>query len=176
MTNYYLTHSTCDRYIRGVGNFLGSVSSQQKLEAMDVKTLSMSQLSDHVIALGQIVLQLHVTAQFYLENKRKIHHWGVRACWPKRHEENRERACVCACTRVRGRKRETPQPFGSSFYMFFLPLGLPYINWARQECCLFCLRSSLQSSDLPLFYFCGLFPSLSFGHQRFGLLCPILTT
>ena len=74
MTNYYLTHSTCDRYVRGVGNFLGSVSSQQKFEAMDVKALSMSQPSDHVIALGQIVLQLHVTAQFYLENKRKIHH------------------------------------------------------------------------------------------------------
>ena len=35
-------------------------------------------------------------------------------------------------------------------------LGLPYVNWASQECCLFCLRSSLRSSDLPLFYFHGL--------------------
>ena len=73
-------------------------------------------------------------------------------------------------------KRE-PQPFGSSFYMFSLPLGLPYVNWASQECCLFYLRSSLQSSfDLPLFYFRGLFLSLSFSHCHFGLLFPILTT
>ena len=44
-------------------NFLGFVSSQQKFEAMDVKALSVSQLST--------VLQLRVTAQFYLENKGK---------------------------------------------------------------------------------------------------------
>ena len=37
------------------------------------------------------MLQLHVTAQFYLENKRKIHPRGVRACRPKRREEERER-------------------------------------------------------------------------------------
>ena len=35
-------------------------------------------------------------------------------------------------------------------------LGLPCVNWASRECCLFCLRSSLRSSDLPLFYFHGL--------------------
>ena len=70
-------------------------------------------------------------------------------CWPKRREE----------------KRILQPNFGSSFYMFFLlPLGLPYINWASQECCLFYLRSSLRSSDLSLFYFHGLFPSLSFSH------------
>ena len=47
-----------------------------------------------------------------------------------------------------------PRPFGSSFYMFFLlPLDLPYVNSASQECCLLYLRSSLWSSDLPLFYF-----------------------
>ena len=38
------------------------------------------------------------------------------------------------------------------------------------------LRSSLWSSDLPLFYFLELFPSLSFSHHHFGLLFPILTT
>ena len=42
----------------GVCNFLGSVLSQQKFEVMD-------QLSD-----GPVLL-LHVTAQFYLENKGK---------------------------------------------------------------------------------------------------------
>ena len=64
-----------------------------------------------------------------------------------------------------------------NLYMFFLlPLGLPYVNWASQEGCLFYLRSSLQSSDLPLFYFHGLFPSFSFSHCHSGLLFPILST
>ena len=62
-------------------------------------------------------------------------------------------------------------------YLFSsLPLGLPYVNWASQECCLFYLRSSPWSSDLPLFYFHGLFLSLSFSHRHFGLFFPILTT
>jgi len=61
-----------------------------------------------------------------------------------------------------GERVRDPQPFGSSFSMFFLPLGLAYVNWASQECCLFYLRSSLWSSHIPLFYFLGLFPSLSF--------------
>ena len=54
-------------FVMGVCNFLSSVSSQQKFEATDVKALgqTMSQLSD------RSVLQLHVTAQFYLENKGK---------------------------------------------------------------------------------------------------------
>ena len=30
-------------------------------------------------------------------------------------------------------------------YVLFLPLGLPYVNWASQECSLFYLRSSLRS-------------------------------
>ena len=57
------SHSTID--VRGVCNFLGSVSSQQKFEVTDVKALCVSQLSD------RSVLQLRVTAQFYLENKGK---------------------------------------------------------------------------------------------------------
>ena len=61
--------------------------------------------------------------------------------------------------------------FGSSFDTFFLPsLILPYVNWASQQGCLFYLRSSLLFSDLPLFYFHGLFPSLPFSHHYFGLL------
>ena len=47
-------------------NFLSSVLSQQKLEATDIKALSASQLLD-----SWTVLQLRVTAQFYLENKGK---------------------------------------------------------------------------------------------------------
>ena len=58
----------------------------------------------------------------------------------------------------------------------FLSLGLSYVNWASQECCLFYLRSSLGSWDLPLFYFRGLSPSLSFSHCHSGLLFPVLST
>ena len=117
--------------------------------------------TDCVIALRS-VLQLSVIAQFYLENSRKIHPRGMRACRPK-DAKRRERGSAPA-----HRRERDPRPFGSSFYMFFSsPLGLRYVNWASQECCLFYLRSSLQSSDLPLFYFHRLFPSLSFSHCRF---------
>ena len=51
--------------------------------------------------------------------------------------------------------------FVSSFYvLFLLCLSLSYVNWASQEGCLFYLR--LWSLDLPLFYFCGLFPFFVF--------------
>ena len=63
------------------------------------------------------------------------------------------------------------------FYVSFLsPLDLPYVNWASEEGCLFSLRNSLWSLDLPLFYFLGLFTSSSFIHRYFGLLFPVLTT
>jgi len=122
------------------------------------------------------VLQLRVTPQFYLENKWKyiFEAWGhANTKDTKRRERERETERVHLPTWERD-----PMPFDSSFYMFFfpLPLGLPYVNGASQECCLFCLRSSLRSSDLPLFYFHELFPSLSFSHCHSGLLFPILTT
>ena len=59
---------------------------------------------------------------------------------------------------------------------FFLPWACPMQIGLSQECCLFYLKSSLQSSHLPLFYFRGLFPSLSFSYRHFGLLFPVLTT
>ena len=105
-------------------------------------------------------LQLCVTIQFYLENKGEyiLKAWG--------HDDPKD-----------VKRRERPRPFGSSFYMFFLlRLGLPFVNWTSQECCLFYLRPSLRSSDLPLFYFYGLLPSLSFSHRHSGLPFPILTT
>ena len=124
--------------VGGVCNFLGSVSSQQKVEATDGQCYSS-------------VLQLSL-----FRKQRKIHPGGMKVGWPKRCEE-----------------KGNPWPnFGSSFYMSFPPLGLPYVNWASQECCLFYLRSSLWSSDLPLFYFRGLFPSLSFSHPHSGLFFP----
>ena len=78
----------------------------------------------------------------------------------------------------RTRREERPWPILAALFIcfFLLAQDLPYVNWASQECCLFCLRSSgKRFLDLSLFYFCGLFP-LSFSLGRFGLLFPILTT
>ena len=66
---------------------------------------------------------------------------------------------MSTCVRGGREQGERPPALWLLFLCFFSsPLGLPYVNWASQECCLFYLRSSLQSSDLPLFYFHGLFP------------------
>ena len=96
-----------------VCNFLGLVLPQQKLEATD-----------------RPVLQLHVTVQFYLENKGKYILEG-------------------------GSTQKTEgKPRPSSFYVFFLlPLSLPYVNWASLEGCLFYLRSSLLCSIFGAFPF-----------------------
>ena len=74
----------CVYTVGGVCNFLGSVSSQQKLEAMDIKSLR------------QTVSQLCITAQFYLDNKGKyiLESWG--------HDDPKD-----AKRRERERKRET---------------------------------------------------------------------
>ena len=112
-------------YVKGVCNFLGSVSPQQKFEATDAS-----------------VLLPCVIAQFYLESKGKY----ILEAWGQVDPKDSER-------------RETPKPpaqFWLLFsYVFLLPLSLPYVNWAGV---LFYLRSSLWSSDLPLFYFLGLSP------------------
>ena len=97
-------------------------------------------------------------------------------------KEEREHARGRESERAREREREREREGGREipglwllFYMLFFPLGLPSVNWASQESYFFYLRSSLWSSDLPLFYFCGLFPSLSFSHHHSGLIFPILT-
>ena len=103
-----------------------------------------SSWTDRVTALRS-VLQLCVTAQFYLENSRKIHpRGGVGECRPKD-----------------AKRRESPGPLAPLFICFFLPPGLPCVSWASQECCLFYLRSSLRSSDLPLTLLCSVFAGLS---------------
>ena len=107
---------------------LSSVLPQQKFEVTDVKALrqTVSQLSD------RSVLQLCVTAQFYLENKGKyiIEAWG--SANPKDlNRRQRESARMWERESVHDRvQRETvreserePWPFGSSFYMFFPPPG-----------------------------------------------------
>ena len=53
-------------------------------------------------------------------------------------------------------RRETPSPLAPLFLCSFLTLGLPYVNWASQECCLFYPRSSLRSLDFLCSSFAGL--------------------
>ena len=68
--------------------------------------------------------------------QRKIHPRVVRAGWRKRWEE----------------KHPTQFWLLFSFYFFLLPLNLPCVNWASQEGCLFYLRPSLRSLDLPCIF------------------------
>ena len=104
-----------------------------------------------------------VTAQLYLKNKGKY----ILKAWGHANPKDMKRR-----GRERERAKETPSPLAPLFICFFLlPLSLTCITWASQVGCLFYLRSSLWSSDLPLFYFCGLFPS-----SLSGLLFSILTT
>ena len=86
-----------------------------------------------------------VTALFYLEDSRRIHPRSVRACQPKDLKRREwRRACWWGAGRgvererergrqksARTRERESKRKrFGSSFYVFFFHLGLPYANWA----------------------------------------------
>ena len=75
------------------------------------------------------MLQISVTALFYLEDSRKIHLPGLRA---HRYKDAKTRVPQWAGKREREKEKERErEPFGSSFYMFFsFPLGLPYANWA----------------------------------------------
>ena len=109
----------------GECNLLGSVSSQQRFAATDIKALGVSQLLDSLCYSSW-------TDPFYLENKGKyiLEAWGhADPKDVKRRERERERLHACG---------GDPQPFGSSFYMcVFLPLRLSCVDWANQECCLF---------------------------------------
>ena len=99
------------------------------------RVIAVRSRTECVIALRQI----SVTALFYLENSRKIHLQGVRACRPKRREEKSAPA--------RGRETD-PWPFGSSVYLSF-PLPRPaYVNWASRECC---------STWAPQIFLCSVF-------------------
>ena len=111
------------------------VSSQQRFGATDIKALGASQL----LGLGQTcataLRQISVTALFYLEDSRRV----------REREREREKS---ARTRERESMREC---FSSSFYMLFSSTwACPVQIGLSQECCLFCLKSSLWSLDLPL--------------------------
>ena len=115
-------------YVLGECNFLGSILSQQKFEATDVKALGVSQLSDSPCYSSR-------TDQSYLENKGKyiLEAWGhADPNDTKRREREKKRENTCM--RVRG--IESPGPLAPLFMCFFLPLGLPYvIGQARSAVC-----------------------------------------
>ena len=151
------------------------VSSQQRFGVMDIKAPpGMSQLS----GLGQTVLQLldksvlqlRITALFYLQDRRKIHLWGVRA---RQSKDVKRRA-----PHHTG-EREGEEPLTPLFICFFLPPGpvLCKLGLGRNAVLPEVLTLVLGPPfDLLLFYFPGLFLSLSFSHHHFGLLFLILTT
>ena len=128
------------------------VSSQQRFGVTDIKAplgvpqlsglgqtmLQLAGLKQTVLQLlDKSVLQLSVTALFYLDNSKKIHHRGVRACRPK-DTKRRVSQCIGERERKNACKQggESPcrlwglgvggerEPLGSTFQMFFfLPPG-----------------------------------------------------
>jgi len=136
------------------------VSSQQRFGATDIKALGASQLS----GLGQTMLQLRqisVTAPFYLEDSRRIHPRSGRACQPKDSKRRewrsvqggRERQSEGEKERARMHvgERESEKALWLLFlYVFSSTWACPMQIGQSQECCLFCLKSSFWSSDLPL--------------------------
>ena len=91
------------------------------LRAWIDRVIALRSRTDRVIALRQI----SVTALFYLDNNRKIHPRGVRACQPK---DAKRRAPQHA-----GERLSPLAPlFVCSFFSLFPP-GLPYVNWVSQE-------------------------------------------
>ena len=102
--------------LSGECNFLGSVSSQQRFEAMDIKALGASQLSDSPCYSS-------LTDQFYLETKEKY----ILKAWGHAHpkdEKERERERDRECTRRGEKERERdPGPLAPLFICFFPPPG-----------------------------------------------------
>ena len=109
------------------------VLSQQRFGATDIKALSVGSWTNRATALRQI----SVTALFYLEDSRKVR---------ERERERKER------THAGERVREEAL-WLLLLYVFSSTWACPMQIGLSQKCCffcLFCLKSSLWSSDLPL--------------------------
>ena len=72
-------------------------------------------------------------------------------------ERERERERKSAHTQERERESTLAPPF----ICFFLPWACPMQIGLNQECCLFYLKFSLWSSDLPLTFLCSIFAGFS---------------
>jgi len=119
---------------------------------------------NRVIALRQI----SVIGLFYWEDSRRIHPRRVRACQPKGEKRRgdrgrgRGREKEGEGERKRERERERERDLAPPFICFFpSPWACPMQIGLSQECCLFFLRSSLQSSDLLLTFLCSIFTGFS---------------
>ena len=114
--------------------FLGSLSRHNK----DLERRTLKPSARHSSWVLDKVLQLF-TALFYLEDGRRVRERE------RKRERERERERARTGERERERKRESAREpagartweresvrelFASSFYVFFLHLGLPYANWA----------------------------------------------
>ena len=102
-----------------------------------------SSWTDRVITLrsGTDVLQLLDRSVLQLSFIQKAA-GNMRACQPK---DGKRKAC----------------PLAPLFICFFLPPGPVLCKLGQEQCCLFSLRSSLQSSDLPLTLLCSTFLGFS---------------
>ena len=169
--------------------YLGSLSRHNKdLEWRTLKPpwrfTALGSWTDHVIALRSrtdhviTLREISVTALFHLEDSRKIHLQGMRARWSKDAKRR-------APHRAGGGRRaythmgERESPLAPLFICFFLPPGpvLCELGLGRSAVLPDVLTPVLGPSfELPLFYFCRVFPSLSFSHHHFGHPFPILTT
>ena len=119
------------------------VSSQQRFGATDIKALGASQLS----GLGQTVLQLHFIYMIAGESKtRREESGGVRGEGDREREKKRERASTRLHVGERVREKAL---WLLLVYVFSSTWACPMQIGLSQECCLFCLKSSLWSSDLP---------------------------
>ena len=159
--------------VSGKCMLLGSVSSQQRFGVTDIKALCVSQFSglgQTVLQLSGLertvlqlldksVLQLHVTALFYLDNSRKTHPRGVRACLPRRQEEKSAPPCR--------RERDTTALYLLFLYVFSPPrpalckVGQPGV-FVLPEVLTPVLRSSFV-------LFCQAFPFLVFQPPPFWI-------
>ena len=93
-----------------------------------------------------------VTALFYLEDSRRIHPRSVRAC---QHKDSKRREWRSVWG---GREREKERALWLLLlYVFSSTWACPMQIGLSQECCLFCLKSSLWSLDLPLTFLCFIF-------------------
>ena len=138
------------------------VSSQQRFGSPQHVT-ALRSWKNCVIALRQI----SVTALLYLEDSRRIHPWSMGACQPKDSKRRewksmwgRERERQRAHTRGRERERESAlaPPF---IYIFSSTWACPMQIGLSQKCCVFYLKSSFWSSDLPLSFLCSIFADFS---------------
>ena len=147
---------------------LGSVSSQQRFGVTDIKALGVSQL----LGLGQTMLYLSGLEQMVLQllDKSSVTALCYSSILFRKYQENpssrREDMSTQRreekSTPVRGRQRERPWRFGSSFYMFFPPPG-PALCKLGQPRVLFVLPEVLTQVLRPSFVlFLQAFPFLMF--------------